>query len=67
MKDESIKIWKGQLDGVESVNRGFESLSSDALRIEQEFGLSRTVKEAFRKGEVGAWHRLFVSSLLGYS
>lgn len=63
MNDESVKIWKGQLEEVESPNRRFDPLSSEAVTDKWEVGFSRTVKEPFQKeGEVGAWHTLSVSS-----
>lgn len=34
MNDKYVKIWKGQLEEVESLNRRFEALSSEAVRDE---------------------------------
>lgn len=45
MSDESIKIWKGQLEEVGSLRRRFEPLSSEAVKDEWEVGFSRTVEE----------------------
>ena len=66
MSDESIKIWKGQLEEVGSLRRRFEPLSSEAVKDEWEVGFSRTVEEPSRKDEeAGAWHTLGFRSLLG--
>lgn len=34
MNDKYVKIWKGQLEEVEFLNRRFEALSSEAVRDE---------------------------------
>lgn len=63
MSDESVKIWKGQLEEVGSLRRRFEPLSSEAVKDEWKVGFSRTVEEPSRKDrEVGAWHTRWVSA-----